>query len=77
MLWLLADIYLGFCLMCNYLWLPPLLEDNKLIRELLLLLELLELSLTTFIFLIRILPYDEVVVGLGCSLRAYPCLMIC
>jgi hypothetical protein len=54
--------YLGFYLMNSCFWLPsPLVEDKILSLELLLLLEVFELSLTTFIFFNNILPWDELV----------------
>jgi hypothetical protein len=53
--------------MISYLWLPPpLVDDSTLNRELLLLLEVLELSLTTLIFLRRMLPWE--LAGLALSL---------
>ena len=54
--------YLGFYLMKSCFWLPPpLVEDKTLSLELLLLLEVFELSLTTFIFFSNILPWEELV----------------
>jgi len=62
--------YLGFYLIRSCFWLPPpLVEDKRLSRELLLLLEVLELSLTTFIFFNTIFPWE--LVGLCWSLRIY------
>ena len=53
--------YLGFYLMRSCFWLPPaLLEDKTLSPELLLLLEVFELSLTTLIFFSKILPWELV-----------------
>ena len=68
--------YLGFYLMRSCFWLPPpLVEDKRLSRELLLLLEVFELSLTTFIFFNTILPWE--LVGLCWSLRIYAYFIIC